>query len=131
MLGRNYSISGTVIHGNKLGRTIGYPTANIKPDDAEQIIPAIGIYAIRAFYDGKLVNGMLSIGYNPTVTETKDIKIEANLFDVDEEIYGSAMELFFLKRLRDEQKFDSVEALKQQLHKDKEETLKLFAQLPA
>ncbi len=128
MLGRNYSITGTVIHGNKLGRTIGYPTANLKPTDPEQTIPAVGIYAIQAVYNGSQYNGMMSIGYNPTVTDTKDIKIEANLFDFDEDIYGRVLEISFLKRLRDELKFDSVEALKQQLHNDKEETLKLFDQ---
>ncbi len=128
MLGRNYSITGTVIHGNKLGRTIGYPTANLKPTDPEQTIPAVGIYAIQAVYNGSQYNGMMSIGYNPTVTDKKDIKIEANLFDFDEDIYGRVLEISFLKRLRDELKFDSVEALKQQLHNDKEETLKLFDQ---
>ena len=128
MLGRNYSITGTVIHGNKLGRTIGYPTANLKPTDPEQTIPAVGIYAIQAVYNGSQYNGMMSIGYNPTVTDKKDIKIEANLFDFDEDIYGRVLEISFLKRLRDELKFDSVEALKRQLHNDKEETLKLFDQ---
>jgi riboflavin kinase/FMN adenylyltransferase len=130
MLGRNYSLTGTVIHGSKLGRTIGYPTANIKPEDPEQIIPAIGIYAIQAMHNGTVYNGMLSIGYNPTVTDTKDIKIEANLFDLDDDLYGAALEISFVKRLRDEMKFDSIEALKQQLHKDKEEVLKTFVTHP-
>ncbi len=128
MLGRNYSFSGIVMHGNKLGRKLGYPTANLKPDEAEQIIPAVGIYAIRAVYDGRQYNGMLSIGYNPTVTDSRDIKIEANLFDFDKEIYGETLEIFLVKKLRDEQKFHSLEALKVQLNKDKEDTLMVLAQ---
>ena len=127
MLGRNYSFTGTVMHGHKLGRTIGYPTANLKPEDPEQIIPAIGIYAIQALYNGTMYNGMMSIGYNPTVTDTKDIKLEANLFDLGEDLYGEELEISFIKRIRDEQKFDSIEALKQQLHKDKEDVLKIIS----
>jgi riboflavin kinase / FMN adenylyltransferase len=124
MLGRNYSLKGTVVHGNKLGRTLGYPTANLHPMEHEQIIPAIGIYAIQAAHRGIQYNGMLSIGYNPTVTDKKELRIEANLFDFDKDIYGDTLEISFIKKLRDEQKFDSLEALKEQLHKDKEETKK-------
>ena len=126
MLGRHYSFKGTVVHGNKLGRTLGYPTANLQPEEPEQIIPALGIYAIQAGVNGQLYNGMMSIGYNPTVTDKKELRIEANLFDFDRDIYGDTIEIFFIKKLRDEQKFDSLEALVQQLHNDKEESLKLF-----
>lgn len=126
MLGRNYSFRGKVMHGNKLGRTLGYPTANLEPEDKEQIIPARGIYAVQATHNGTRYNGMMSIGYNPTVTDKKELKIEVNLFDFDKEIYGEALEIFFVKKLRDEQKFESLEALKEQLHKDKEESLKLM-----
>ena len=126
MLGRHYSIKGTVIHGNKLGRTLGYPTANIQPQEREQIIPANGIYAIQASHDSKPYNGMLSIGYNPTVSDIKELRIEVNLFNFDKQIYGDTLEIFFIKKLRDEQKFDSIETLKQQLHKDKEETLQVI-----
>ncbi|MES2703850.1 MAG: bifunctional riboflavin kinase/FAD synthetase [Bacteroidota bacterium] len=126
MLGRNYSIKGTVVHGNKLGRTIGYPTANLQPLDADQIIPAIGIYAITAVHDKETYKGMLSIGYNPTVTDKKELRIEANLFDFDKDIYDSILELQFVKRLRDELKFESLDALVVQLHNDKEETLKIL-----
>ena len=126
MLGRNYSFSGRVMHGNKLGRTLGYPTANLKPEEKEQIIPALGIYAIQATYKGSQYNGMMSIGYNPTVTDKKELRIEANLFDFDKEIYGEIIEVIFFKKLRDEQKFDSLDALKEQLHKDKEESMQLL-----
>ena len=126
MLGRNYSFSGRVVHGNKLGRTLGYATANLEPEEREQIIPAMGIYAIQAMHNGTRYNGMMSIGYNPTVTDKKELKIEANLFDFDKDIYGETLEIFFVKKLRDEQKFESLEALKAQLHKDKEDTLNLL-----
>ena len=127
MLGRNYSFKGKVMHGNKLGRTLGYPTANLEPEEQEQIIPALGIYAIQAVHNGDRFNGMMSIGYNPTVTDKRLLRIEANLFDFDRDIYGDTIEVFFIKKLRDEHKFDSLEALVQQLHKDKEETLKVLA----
>lgn len=126
MLGRNYTLKGTIVHGNKLGRTLGYPTANLRPDEPEQIIPAIGIYAIKATHDNTIYNGMLSIGYNPTVTDKKELRIEANLFDFDKEIYSDELELAFVKKLRDEQKFDSLKALVAQLHSDKRETLKVL-----
>ena len=127
MLARPYSLTGTVVHGNKLGRTIGYPTANLQPTDHEQIIPAIGIYAIRAQHHGMLYDAMLSIGYNPTVTDKKELRIEANIFDFDKDIYGDELTLIFIKRLRDEQKFESLDALVAQLHKDKEETIVALA----
>ncbi len=123
MLGRCYSLKGTVVHGNKLGRTLGYPTANLQPLDPEQIIPALGIYAVRAIHDGQSYSGMMSIGYNPTVTDKKELRIETNLFDFDKDIYGDMLEILFVKKLRDEQKFDGLEELMQQLHKDKSDTL--------
>jgi len=126
MLGRNYSLTGMVVHGNKLGKTLGYPTANLEPNEPEQVIPAMGIYAVQASHNGNLYNGMMSIGYNPTVTDKKELKIEANLFDFDREIYGEALEIFFVKKLRDEQKFESLEALIRQLDEDKKTTLQLF-----
>lgn len=126
MLGRTYSLKGTVVHGNKLGRTLGYPTANIQPQEPEQLVPAVGIYAVRAVHNGITHDGMLSIGYNPTVSDKKELRIEANLFNFDEEIYGDTLEILFIKKLREEQKFASLDALKEQLHKDKEDTLKVL-----
>ncbi len=127
MLGRYYSLTGTVAHGKKLGRTLGYPTANLEPNEPEQIIPANGIYAIRAMHAGQLYDGMLSIGFNPTVTDKKELKIEANLFGFDKDIYGDELELFFVKKLRDEQKFPSLEALVHQLDEDKKATIQVLA----
>lgn len=127
MLGRPYSLAGRVVHGNKLGRTIGYPTANITPAEPEQITPGLGIYAVKARHVGQEYGGMLSIGYNPTVTDKKDLRIEANLFNFDKQIYGDELELLFIKKTRDEEKFGSLEELTAQLHKDKEVTQEILA----
>lgn len=119
MLGRPYSISGTVIKGAQLGCTIGYPTANIQVGDADQLIPAIGIYAVKANWKGQQLKGMLSIGYNPTVSDEHVIHIEVNIFDFNETIYDDTLEVYFISRLRNEEKFPSLEALTAQLHQDK------------
>lgn len=123
MLGRPYSIEGTVIAGAQRGRTIGYPTANIRPADAEQLIPANGVYAVRVRHHGSWLNGMLNIGFNPTVTTEKVRHIEVNLFDFDADIYGETLEIAFISRLRDEKKFGSLDELKTALHHDKEQAL--------
>ena len=120
MLGRPYSFIGNVVHGTQLGRTIGYPTANMKPIAGEQLIPVEGVYAIQAKWNKQILNGMLNIGYRPTVTNEMRLKIEANLFDFNENIYNQTLEIIFIKRLRDEEKFPSIEALKVQLGRDAE-----------
>jgi riboflavin kinase/FMN adenylyltransferase len=119
MLGREYKLLGRVVHGNKLGRTLGYPTANIQPSDTDQVIPGIGVYAVRVGYAGSSYGGMMSIGINPTVTSTTNVKLEVNIFSFDADVYGRELEISFVKRLRDEQKFNSLEALIAQLHQDK------------
>lgn len=118
MLGRPYSFIGNVVHGTQLGRTIGYPTANMKPLADEQLIPAEGVYAIKAKWNKQTLNGMLNIGYRPTVTNEMRLKIEANLFDFNENVYNQTLEIIFIDRLRDEEKFPSIDALKDQLSKD-------------
>ncbi len=119
MLGRYYTLGGKVIRGKQLGRTIGYPTANIEPHDAAQVVPAIGIYAVTVQWQNKQLRGMLSIGHNPTVTDEKKIHIEVNIFDFDEDIYGEDLEIAFVAYLRNEEKFDSLAALQDQLGNDK------------
>jgi len=126
MLGRNYSIAGTVIGGKKLGKTIGYPTANISLNDKDQLIPSIGIYAVRVVWNSHKYDGMLSIGHNPTVSDKKELHIEVNIFDFDAEIYDETIEIEFVSYMRDEEKFDSIEELKKQLGMDKEKALELL-----
>lgn len=129
MLGRPYSFIGSVVHGTQLGRTIGYPTANMKPLADEQLIPAEGVYAIQARWNKHLLNGMLNIGYRPTVTNEMRLKIEANIFNFNENIYNQTLEIIFIKRLRDEHKFPSIDALKTQLRQDADNAMKILNSL--
>ncbi|MCD6065709.1 MAG: riboflavin kinase/FMN adenylyltransferase [Bacteroidetes bacterium] len=123
-LGYPFFISGIVTEGKKLGRTIGYPTANIKIMDPDKILPAIGVYAVTVKVGGSDYQGMLNIGTNPTTDTDNKIKIEVNIFDFDKTIYGENIRINFVKRLRDEVKFANLEELKNQLYLDKVNTLK-------
>lgn len=118
-LGYSFFIKGEVIKGKQLGRTIGYPTANIKLDDADKLIPKIGVYAANIVVRNKRYKGMLNVGVNPTTDADNTIKVEVNMFDFNEEIYGETIKLEFVKRIRNEQKFANLDELKQQLAKDK------------
>lgn len=124
-LGYNYSFSGTVVHGKKLGRTIGFPTANLKIEESYKLIPANGVYSVKCKVGNQDVNGMLNIGTNPTV-EGQGISIEVNLFDFDSDIYGEKITVEMIKRIRDEHKFASVDELKAQLSKDQNFAQQLF-----
>lgn len=123
-LGYPYFFSGKVVEGNKLGRTIGYPTANLEINDPEKLIPANAVYAVlvkHPNHDG-LLKGMMNIGTRPTVNGTRRM-IEVNLFDVDEDLYGLTLTVTLKKKLRDEVKFDGLNELKNQLAKDKQSSL--------
>ncbi|MEO6904124.1 MAG: bifunctional riboflavin kinase/FAD synthetase [Bacteroidia bacterium] len=121
-LGHTYSITGNVIKGKQIGRTIGYPTANIEVNDVYKLIPDDGIYAVKVIHQNSSYRGMLSIGNNPTV-EGKGRSIEVNIFEFDKSIYEESVTIQFIARLRNEEKFDSLKALKNQLLKDKENAL--------
>ena len=126
-LGYPFTLHGTVVEGQKLGRTIQYPTANVDASDPDKIIPGYGVYAVRVDVRGKTYEGMLNIGSRPTVNHNADHRtVEVNLFDFDEDIYGEPIEVVFYHKLRDEQKFGSLDALKEQLAKDKTETISYF-----
>ncbi len=127
-LGYDYFFTGKVIEGNKLGRTIGYPTANILIEEANKLIPGNGVYAVTiAFKENKqpIFKGMMNIGIRPTV-DGKLRVIEVNIFDFDKEIYGESITITIKKYLRQEQKFNSLNELKAQLAKDKEMAGKLL-----
>jgi riboflavin kinase/FMN adenylyltransferase len=123
-LGYPYFFSGEVIKGNQLGRTIGYPTANLQINDADKLIPANGVYAVSVIVDGDetIFRGMMNIGFRPTVAGTNRV-IEVNIFDFDEMIYGKNIKVTLLKQLRNEIKFNGLDALKAQLALDKEQAL--------
>jgi riboflavin kinase/FMN adenylyltransferase len=127
MLGRHYSITGTVVHGAQLGRTIGFPTANIQPADPDQLIPAHGVYAVWAMHEGQRYKAMMNIGVRPTVTQEMQLRIEAHLIGYEGDLYDTTMEVAFVARLRDEQKFPSLDALKEQIQQDKEAALQVLS----
>lgn len=117
-LGYPYLLTGTVIEGKQLGRTIGYPTANIKIAEDYKLIPKIGVYLVQSFLDNKTVYGMMNIGTNPTVGGSS-LAIEVHFFDFDASLYGQKIQVSLLDHIRDEQQFGSVDLLKEQLAKDK------------
>jgi riboflavin kinase/FMN adenylyltransferase len=120
MLGYNYYLSGIIVEGNHIGRQMGFPTANIHPRDPNKLIPLNGVYAIRAELRGHTYNGMLNIGFRPTIDSAMEVKtIEAHLFDVTGDFYEEEVVIHFVKRVRDEMKFSGLDALKRQLQKDK------------
>lgn len=118
-LGYDYSVQGKVIEGDQRGRTIGFPTANIALENQAKLIPATGVYAVQVFVEDKEYNGMLNIGTRPTIEDSSKISIEVHLLDFQEMIYGKIIRIAFISRLRDEKKFDSLDALVLQLQEDK------------
>ena len=139
LLGYNFFFSGTVVHGDKLGRKLGYPTANLKIENEEKIIPGNGIYAVYAEVvsnhepgaghhisnNQSLLRGMMSIGFRPTVDGKKRV-VEVNLFDFDEEIYDRTLKVYVKKYLREEVKFNSLEDLVKQIDQDKINSQKIL-----
>lgn len=117
LLGRPYKISGFVIHGSKTGRKIGFPTANLKIED-EFVIPKEGVYAGYVYVGGSKYQSIVNIGYNPTINTRDELSIETHILDFDQVIYGEVIHQTFNKRLRDELKFDSVDALIDQMEND-------------
>ncbi|AYD46545.1 bifunctional riboflavin kinase/FAD synthetase [Arachidicoccus soli] len=125
-LGYHFFFEGKVIRGNQLGRTIGYPTANLQIEDADKLVPANGVYAVCINdKDDQNYGGMLNIGVRPTVDGTK-LSIEVNIFDFDKDIYGDILRVETIARLRDEVKFSGLDALKTQLANDKDEALTIL-----
>ncbi len=123
LLGYLFFFEGEVVDGDKIGRSLGYPTANLKNTDEEKIVLGDGIYAVYAKLEGKDYKGMMSIGFRPTVNGKRRVT-EVNLFDFDEQIYGKTIRIYVKKYLRTEVKFASLEELTEQLHKDKVESLR-------
>lgn len=124
-LGRKYLLNGIVTHGDERGRTIGYPTANLKPEHENKVIPKNGVYAVKVRVNGEWFGGMMNIGVRPTFDDPERT-IEVNIFNFDREIYGDTIQIRFVDRIRDEVKFDGVEALKTQLARDKEKSLEIL-----
>lgn len=127
MLGYDYFVSGVIVEGRQLGRSIGFPTANVSPVFPNKLIPADGVYAVTVRFNGDEYGGMANIGHRPTVNAGGEPRsVEVHIFDFEQHIYGQEVTLTFRHRLRDEMRFSSVEALREQLHLDRVAALRLL-----
>ena len=126
MLGYSYSLYGVVVAGNRLGRTIGFPTANMQLYEPLKMVPANGVYFVQVQTLDRNLYGMCNIGCRPTVSEGNARTIETNIFGFDEDIYGLDMTISFVEKIRDEIRFDSLEELRKQLDKDRDTCLTLL-----
>lgn len=121
-LGYNYSLQGQVTEGKQIGRSLGFPTANLKVADESKLIPKDGVYAVNVEIKGQVWKGMMNIGNNPSIT-SKNRSIEVHIFDFDTDIYDEDIIVRFIKRIREEISFDNLQALKNQLENDKDTAL--------
>lgn len=120
LLTREYSVEGMVEHGDGIGRRMGFPTANIRPQEPRQLLPAAGVYAVKVSIDACDYAGMLYIGTRPTFANSQERRMEVNILDFSGDIYGRTLTVTFLRRLRGEERFSSPKALEEQLQKDRE-----------
>ena len=125
LLGYAYYFTGTVIHGKAIGRTIGFPTANLKIEGENKLIPLEGVYIVNAVYNSQLYQGMMNIGKRPTLGGT-ETSIEVNLFQFNQEIYNESLKIAVLDKIRDEVKFSNLEQLRAQINHDKMVALNYF-----
>lgn len=125
-LGYNYFLEGTVVNGYKVGRKIGFPTANLRVDFPNKLIPSVGVYAVFVHVNGQKYKGMLNIGHRPTINNGNDLSIEVHILDFQGDIYHQKMRIEFIDFLRPEMKFNSVDELVLQMQKDKEDTIRVL-----
>lgn len=125
-LGYDFFLTGKVVHGQKIGKQIGFPTANIDVHNSHKLIPTNGVYAVQVRIHKKCFGGMMNIGSKPTITDGSQRSIEVYIFDFDQDLYGKEISVHFKRRIRDEQKFDGVEALGNQLELDKVSALEIL-----
>ncbi len=126
-LGYAYSLRGKVVAGDKIGRGMGFPTANVALDDARKLLPVSGVYAVQVFVGGQRYGGMLNIGTRPTVSRSGETRIEVNIFDFNREIYGEDIRIALLAHIRGERKFENLAELAAQLQCDRQEAARLLA----
>jgi riboflavin kinase/FMN adenylyltransferase len=125
MLGRPYGVEGKIIHGAQRGRTIGFPTANLHPQN--RVIPKFGVYATATLIDDKWRRGITNVGVRPTFEKESEPSIETYIFDFDGDLYGDVLRVRFLHRIRDERKFGGIEELKTQIERDTRRALNYFS----
>lgn len=126
LAGKYYTLEGVVIHGEKRGRLIGFPTANVHVGDAHKLIPANGVYAVKAYLKETAYKAMLNIGVRPTISSSNHRSIEVNIIDFDQDIYDETLRIEFVDKLRDEIKFNGIDELIAQLTIDKQDALSRF-----
>lgn len=126
-LGRPFRITGTVVEGKHLGRSIGYPTANVAIAEPYKLIPADGVYAVKVKIKGATFNGMMNIGMKPTVQKDQERSIEVHILDFDENIYNEIIGIDIMERIRDEQQFENIDALRNKLDEDQAKTRMILA----
>ncbi|SUP53890.1 Riboflavin biosynthesis protein ribF [Weeksella virosa] len=125
-LGYNFTLTGEVIHGDKLGRTLGFPTANLKLP-AYKLVPKTGVYVVHVQIEGKLHLGLLSIGYRETVTDNSELRVEVNILDFEGDLYGKILSVEIMGFIRNEKKFNSLEELTEAMNHDKEYAINNFS----
>jgi len=126
LMGSVYWIHGLVVHGNHLGRTLGYPTANLELLKNKPFLLANGVYAVKVEVNQLVYSGMANAGVRPTIAGTT-LTIEVNLFDFSGDLYGKTLVVYFFDRIRDEKKFDNLDQLVQQIHQDKKAAMRLLS----
>jgi riboflavin kinase / FMN adenylyltransferase len=129
MLGRYFSFTGKVVHGDKRGRELGFPTANLEIGNQDKLLPQIGIYAVECVINNNKYYGLLNIGSRPTFHVSGDVIPEVHIFDFDRKIYDEYVKVNMVQRIRDEQKFSSAEELIRQMYRDKEVGLEILSKL--
>ncbi len=127
LLGYRYGVRGIVVRGDRRGATLGFPTANIQPDSPRKALPAYGVYVVAVGWKGATFAGMMNVGVRPTVNTTRAETIEVHIFDFQGDLYGETLRVEFLQRLRDEQRFASLEALVAHLRRDREASLEILS----
>ena len=129
LLGRPFEVPGIVVHGDKRGRTMGFPTANVQPIEGSYV-PSTGVYAVKILVQDEWHNGVCNVGFKPTFNDPsfKQLSIEVNIFEFDKNIYGEQVVVAWYKRIRSEQKFNGIEALIEQIEKDKQQAQQFFNQ---
>lgn len=130
LLGRPYSLSGIVVRGNRIGHTIGFPTANIRIPESYKLVPSEGVYVAKFVFAGKSFNSMVSIGRRPTLESQGKLSIEAHVLDFNDDLYGAVVSVYLLEKLRENIRFQDLDALKSQLQLDRQATREFFKQQP-
>lgn len=124
LLTYNYTLSGKIVEGYQVGRTIGFPTANVKAWEKYKVVPLLGVYAVLVHFRDKTYHGMLYIGMRPTLQNGTEISVEVNIFDFDGDLYNESLTVEFIDFIRGDEKFDSIQQLIEQIHRDKDNVIK-------